>query len=276
MDDAPRRRPAPAGPDRRRGLGCGRAARRRACRCATRSRSSSTAGATSARSRPTSRTAAAARARRSAPDELLRVPCDLDLAARRGPRRGRGALRRAGRARCATRSSAPTPCSTIWREPLEDLAGDARRRSTAAIALDVRLPAPPAAARRARRARAADRRHRRLRRAAARRGPAADGDRVRAAGRRARLPAARRPRALPRGLPRARRRARAPRWPSGSTARRPRSQRFLELSGDDFHESRLTPCTRLRGRAPRPRPDRRVAFGVFVFLGISFAARARR
>ena len=45
--------------------------------------SSSTAAATSARSRPTSPTASAAPATRSAPDELLRVPCDLDLAAAR-------------------------------------------------------------------------------------------------------------------------------------------------------------------------------------------------
>ena len=79
------------------------------------------------------------------------------------------------------------------------------------IELDVRLPAHrllPAALVAPEQA---DRRHRRLRRAAAGRGPAADGDRVRPAGRRPRLPAARRPGALPRGLPRAGRRARAPR-----------------------------------------------------------------
>ena len=57
-----------------------------------------------------------------------------------------------------------------------------------------------------------------LRRAHARRGPPAAGHRLRAAGRRARLPAARRPRALPRGLRGARRRPRAPHGRALSTA----------------------------------------------------------
>ena len=71
-------------------------------------------------------------------------------------------------------------------------------------------------------------------RAAAGRGPPADGHRVRPAGRRPRLPAARRPGALPRGLPRASRPSTRGAWPSSSAARSSRSERFLELSGDGF------------------------------------------
>ena len=202
-------------------------------------------------------------------DELLRVPCDLDLGRRRGPRGGRAALRRAGRRaarRAGRRRHRARRLARAARGPRAHDRVDVDRR----LELDVRLPA-----------------HRLLPAAlvapeqqivvtavcgarAARRGPPADGHRLRAAGRRARLPAARRPGALPRGLPRARRRARAPRWRAARRARRPRSQRFLELSGDDFHAA-------TRRSASAQRAVRRVALwhrhrpsAVFVFLGISF------
>ena len=44
-------------------------------------------------------------------------------------------------------------------------------------------------------------------------------------------------------------------------------ERFLELSGDDFPESRLVPC---RGRAPRHARSPPSPSASFVFLGISF------
>ena len=139
---------------------------------------------------------------------------------RRGPRGGRAPVRRAGRARCATRWSAPTPCWTsgasrwrTWRTT--------RCASTAAMQLDLapaRAPADADRAGGARRSRSWSPPVCGAR--AARRGPPADGHRLRPAGLRARLSAAGRPRALPGGLPRARRRRTPARWPSSSAARR--------------------------------------------------------
>ena len=229
----PRRRPAPQGPDRPGRLGCGRAAGRRAA--ALRHAD----GRLPRPPRPRHDPDLHHPRRRGAgsavgPDELLRVPCDLDLGSRARPRGGRGALRRAGRRRCATRWPAPTPCFDLARAARGPRAVARRGRPADRPR---RPPArPPPAARRARGARQADRRDRRVRRAAARRGPAADGHRVRPAGRRARLPAARRPRALPRGLPRARRRARA-RVGERLAQQEASVERFLELSGDDFPEA---------------------------------------
>src|SRR3954468_2192365 len=155
------------------------------------------------------------------PDELLRVPCDLDLASARDRDEAEELYaEQAGALRDAL--EAADTVLAVWQEPFEDLAGTrgaVDRRPEVGVrppgpprARARRPPArPPAVAGRAGRAREADRGDRRLQRPPARRGPPADGDRVRAAGRGARLPAARRPRALPRGLPRARRGARAPR-----------------------------------------------------------------
>src|SRR5215207_7741940 len=121
--------------------------------------------------------------------ELLRVPCDLDLGAAEDRDEAEALYAEQAAALRDALVGADTVLD-IWREPLEELAGS-RVEVDRSVRLDVRLPAP------------------RLRPAAARRGPAADGDRLRAAGRRARLPAARRPGALPGGLPGPRRGARA-------------------------------------------------------------------
>ena len=102
------------------------------------SRSSSTAGATSARSRPTSPTAAAARAAPSRADELLRVPCDLDLG-RRADREEAEQLyaEQAGALRDAL--WAPTPCSTSGAS--RSRTSRIARRVDRRVELDVRLPA---------------------------------------------------------------------------------------------------------------------------------------
>ena len=138
----------------------------------------------------------------------------------RGSRGGRAPLRRAGRraAGCARRRRHGA-------RHLARAAGGARRQPRRGRSPDRPRARPAGAASAARRAggsRPPDRGHRRLRCPAARRGPPADGHRVRAAGRRARVPAPRRPGALPRGLPRARRR---PRPPDGRAARPPGGQR---------------------------------------------------
>src|SRR5204862_1977583 len=100
-----------------------------------------------------------------------------------------------------------------------------------------------------------------LRRAHARRGPPAARDRLRAAGCRARLSAARRPGALPRGLRRARRRARprprrADRAPGAERAPLPGAQR------GGLPPSWLA-CAPLRRRWPL------LALALVVFLAIS-------
>src|SRR4051794_31913895 len=74
-----------------------------------------------------------------APDELLRVPCDLDLASARDREEAEGLYaEQAGALRDAL--AAADTVLDIWREPLEDLAHghvDVDRR----ILLDIRLPA---------------------------------------------------------------------------------------------------------------------------------------
>ena len=167
--------------------------------------------------------------------ELLRVPCDLDLADASLARRGRGALRRAG-ARAARRDRRRRHRARRLGRPARR--GDRRRRRDRALDRARRAPArAPPDARRADRAGAAHARRRRLRRAHARRGPPADGDRLRPAGPRPRLSAVRRPRALPRGLRAARRRARPPDWSPRLDHQEASVQRFLELNGDDFHRT---------------------------------------
>ena len=82
---------------------------------------------------------------------------------------------------------------------------------------------------------------------------------LRPAGRRARLPAGRRPRGVPRGLPRARGRARARAWPSASSTRRPRSS----ASSSSAATTTATPrdaraaLARRRGGRRVPRRERR-------------------
>ena len=191
------------------------------------------------------------------------MPCDLDLGDAARPRRGRGALRRAG-ARAARRARRRRHRP----RRLARAAGGPRaapRRRRPPVELDVRLPAHRLHAGRARRARAADHRRRRLRRADARRGPPADGHRLRPAGRRPRLPAARRPRALPGGLRRARRRARPP---AGERLDQQEAsvERFLELTGDDFPETAAEPSAAAVRRVTLVTA---IVFGAFVFLGIS-------
>src|SRR5215218_6177957 len=73
------------------------------------------------------------------PDELLRVPCDLDL----GSARDRDEAEQLYAEQAAALRDALVGADTvldIWREPLEDLAG-ARVEVDRRIALDVRLPA---------------------------------------------------------------------------------------------------------------------------------------
>jgi hypothetical protein len=74
-----------------------------------------------------------------APDELLRVPCDLDLAAARDREEAEGLYaEQAGALRDAL-VGADTVLD-IWREPLQELA-DTRVEVDRRIVLDVRLPA---------------------------------------------------------------------------------------------------------------------------------------
>ena len=184
---------------------------------------------TSARSRPTSPTAPRGAGSAIGADELLRVPCDLDLGDAGDPRRGRGGLRRAGpraarragrRRHRAGRLARAARASSRRRQVGVDRSVDARR-----------CACPPTGSCRSRSSRpSAHHRRAGVRRAHAGRGPPADGHRLRPAGRRPRLPAARRPRALPGGLRRARRRARpphgrAPRAPGGLGAPLPGAPR---------------------------------------------------
>ena len=164
--------------------------------------------------------------------ELLRVPCDLDLGDAERPRGGRAALRRAGR-RAARRAGRRRHRARHLARAARGAPARARRGRPPDRPR--RPPARPPAA--AGGARAPETRHggdRRVRRASARRGPAADGDRLRPAGRRARVPAARRPGALPGGLPGASRPS--TRASAGERLRHQEAsvERFLELSGDDF------------------------------------------
>ena len=159
------------------------------------------------------------------------------------------------RARCATRSSPPTPCSRSGASRSRTWPR-ARSRSTRSLDLDVRLPAhrlmPIALV--APDTPSHDRAG--LRRAHARRGPAADGDRVRAAGRRARLSAAR---TTPSAASRTSRSAppttpadgRAPRAPGGLGAALPGAQRGRRAAAQRSERSSAesAPQRRPRGRA---------------------------
>ena len=140
-------------------------------------------------------------------DELLRVPCDLDLA-EAGDRAEAEQLFQEQAAALRDALVGADTVLDIWREPFEDLAHD-HVRVDRRLRLDVRLPAPRLLPTALVSAREADRRHGRVQRPLARRGPSADGDRRRPAGRGARVSAPRRPGALPGRLPRGRGRARA-------------------------------------------------------------------
>src|SRR4051794_11470610 len=173
-------------------------------------------------------------------DELMRVPCDLDLAAAEDREEAEQLYAEQAAALRDALVGADTVLD-IWREPLEDLA-QAQVEVDRRIDLNLRLPAhrllpaalvapekrivvtavcaarpPPAAGRAGGGGEAARGRGGAGGRAAGR-GPPADGHRLRAAGRRACLPAARRPGALPGGLHQRRRR---PRPRDGRAARAP-------------------------------------------------------
>ena len=110
-------------------------------------------------------------------DALLRVPLTSTSPPRRTARRP-SACSPSRPPRCATRWSAPTPCSTSGASRWRMVARQGARRPPDP---DRRAPArAPADADRAGGAGEADRRHRRVRRPAARRGPPADGHRLRA------------------------------------------------------------------------------------------------
>src|SRR3954453_16272105 len=169
-------------------------------------------------------------------DELLRVPCDLDLAAA-GDRAEAEHLFAEQAAALRDALVGADTVLDIWGEPLEDLAHD-KVRVDRRVQLDVRLPAhrlmPTALL-------APEKQILVTAGCGARplaggrpppppRGPPADGHRLRPAGRRARLSAAGRPGALPGGLPGAGRRAcaqdgRAARPPGGVGAALPRALR---------------------------------------------------
>ena len=212
-----------------------------------------------------------------AADELLRVPCDLDLAAAED----REEAERLYAEQAAAMRDALVGADTvldIWREPLEELAHDACEVDRR-IPLDVRLPAHRLLPDRAGGARAADRRHRRVRRPAARRGPPADGHRLRASRTSrasTRCPTTRSAawRTSSSSPPSTR-----ARWPSSSAARR---RRCSASSSSRARTSRRPADGRgsIAGtrRTQRPAPPRvliAVAFAVFVFLGVSRAARPR-
>src|SRR4051812_23462549 len=206
-------------------------------------------------------------------DALLRVPCDLDL----GDAGSRDEAEEAYVEQARTLRDALVAADTvlaIWQEPLSELA-EGKVAVSRSIELGVRLPAhrlmpvallapdrhltiaPVCGARtlaegRAPRARPSPHDRAGGRRAAAGGGPPADGHRVRPAGRRARLPAARRPRALPRGLRRARRRpcppdGRAPRAPGRVGAA---IHRALRRRGRAAGPARLAPGRPARTTLP--------------------------
>ena len=184
------------------------------------------------RSRPTSPTGRAPAAR-SAPTSRCACPATSTSAT---PARvaGRGGLRRAG-PRPARRPAGRRHRAGHWREPLQ---GPSRRRLSVWTARWTSRSAcrPIADAGRPRGAGQAHHGGAGLRRAHAGRGSPADGHRLRPAGRRARLSAARRSRTLPGGLLPSWPPSTPAGWPSASTTRRRRC-RFLELSGDDFPET---------------------------------------
>ena len=145
-----------------------------------------------------------------------------------------------------------------------------RRHATSrvdrSVALDVAPARAPPAADRARRPEPHDRGHARLRRAHARRGPAADGDRLRASRTSrtsTRCPTTRS--ACLDGLPRARRRPRAAAWPSSS------SHQEASVSASWSSTATTSPD---RVAVPRPcagsrRPHRHRLRAVSFFLGVS-------
>ena len=141
-------------------------------------------------------------------DELLRVPCDLDLGDAGTRNEAEEAYAEQARVLRDALLAADTVLA-IWREPLREIA-EAQVGVDRSVDLQVRLPAHrlmPVAL-------VAPEKHITVAPVCGARtlaeGRPADGHRLRAAGRRPGLSAARRPRALPRGLRLARRRARPP------------------------------------------------------------------
>ena len=167
--------------------------------------------------------------------ELLRVPVRPRPRRRRGPRGGRGALRRAGRRaarRAGRRRHRARHLARAARGPrgLARRGRPPRRGSTSACRRTGCCPprwsrpsggwsSPPSAA------------PGRSPRAARRWGSSAPSRTSRASTRCPTTPSAASRTSSP--SPPSTRAG----WPSGSIARRPRVERFLELSGDDFHET---------------------------------------
>ena len=175
---------------------------------------------------------AAAPATRSAPTSSCACPCDLDLAEAENRDEAEELYAEQARALRDALVGADTVLA-IWREPLEDLSRAPTSPSTARSTLDVRLPAhrllPVALVAPEKRIVVA----------------AVCGARTLAEGRPpmgiacaqqdvARVyPLPDDPERCLEDFLDARRRPRARAWPSASRSRRPRSQRFLELNGDD-------------------------------------------
>ena len=185
--DEPRRRPAAQGPDRSGRVGCGRAPGRRPA--AVRDADGRLPRPPRPRHDPDLHHARRARRRQR---RRRRRAAARPLRPRPRRRRDRDEAERLYAEQAGALRDALVGADTVlvvWQEPFEDLAQravDVDRR------IGARRPAarPPAAADRAGGARQADGRDRRVQRAAAGRGPAADGHRLRAAGRRPRLSAA--------------------------------------------------------------------------------------
>src|SRR3954453_6713116 len=122
------------------------------------------------------------------PDELLRVPCDLDLASARDRDEAEELYaEQAGALRDAL--EAADTVLAVWQEPFEDLAGT-RVAVDRRLELHVPPPPPPPVPARGGGAGEADGGPPGRPPSPARGGPPADGYRLRAAGRGARLPAA--------------------------------------------------------------------------------------
>ena len=181
-----------------------------------------------------------------AASEMLRVPCDLDLAdADDRAEAERLYIEQATAFRDALVGA--DVVLGVWREPLGELLGsDGQRRPFGrAVGPSSRPPAAPDGAGCARVASGGDAR---VQRADARRGQAADGNRVRPAGRDPRLSPGRRSRALRRGLPRGRRRAcarprAAARSPGGVGGAVPRAQRVARAGAVALSYLPCAACT---------------------------------
>ncbi len=192
-----------------------------------------------------------------AASEMMRVPCDLDLAdADDRADAERLYIEQATAFRDALVGA--DVVLDVWREPLGELLGQRRQRRPLDRAVGS-TSRPSTAPDRVDRAGAAPSRHARVRRADARRRQAAARHRVRAAGPDPHLSAGRRPRAVRRGLHGGRRRARArpgtsARSPGGVGRALPRAERIASAppAPGGFALS-FEPCGGCTSSGSRPR-----------------------